>query len=478
MAILILNNETLINQNISDISTNTYDIILHDTRLDSVELKTRHQSSAYNTTFFDYTVQAVDCFGYNPIQGNCSVIRNKILITDIQAVNNIQTTDISNIKIVNNTQTNDISNIQAVNNTQTTDISNIQIVNTTQTNDINTLKQKTMFQTSNGTSETRFNSHVHGVNFYSWDNRYNNGSTSIISNYQEILSLQAINATQSADIVAIQAVNTTQDGRLTYIETKTDKLTISGSILDVNNTCSSLRLNQDLNMNNNNIDNTQRTTYTGYGGSAQLYCSSSSMFNIDSTLLGDTTNGSGFNFKCVKGGLTKNLSLNYNDLNLNNRTISNCSSINTITSNISGHNSEISELFSRKPGFAKCRVVRNSSDYSLAWFFGFVPVSVAPFNVYVESASPAIIQLIVFADVTATRGCINDQFVVTTSGLDGTNPAANRVMRGICVSKTYVTNGLLPGYQIKILLSRGDDIAGSRDLSVGVSSFLDIIVTW
>jgi hypothetical protein len=31
---------------------------------------------------------------------------------------------------------------------------------------------------------------------------------------------------------------------------------------------------------------------------------------------------------------------------------------------------------------------------------------------------------------------------------------------------------------IKILLTHADDIAGSRDLSIGVGSFLDILVSW
>jgi hypothetical protein len=52
------------------------------------------------------------------------------------------------------------------------------------------------------------------------------------------------------------------------------------------------------------------------------------------------------------------------------------------------------------------------------------------------------------------------------------NPAGNRVMRGLCYSKVYVTNGLLPGYQIKILLSRSDDIAGARDLYIHIYSFI------
>jgi hypothetical protein len=58
------------------------------------------------------------------------------------------------------------------------------------------------------------------------------------------------------------------------------------------------------------------------------------MFNFDSVLLGDSTNGSGFNFKCIKSALTKNLSIDYNNVNLNNRTLTNCSTIDTLNNSI------------------------------------------------------------------------------------------------------------------------------------------------
>jgi hypothetical protein len=231
-------------------------------------------------------------------------------------------------------------------------------------------------------------------------------------------------------------------------------------------------------MNNNNITNTKNITYTGYNDLMNSFVSSSSMFNFDSVLLGDNTNGSGFNFKCIKSSSTKNLSIDYNNVNLNNRTLTNCSTIDTLNNYINTNISDITELVTRRPGFAKCRVVRDTSTYTLAWSFGFVPVSTPPYNVYAESVSAGVVQLIVFSDVTARRGLVNDQFIVNVTGLDGTNPYANRVMYGLCFSKTYISYGLLPGYRIKILLTRGDDIAGSRDLSIGVSSFLDIIVTW
>jgi hypothetical protein len=201
-----------------------------------------------------------------------------------------------------------------------------------------------------------------------------------------------LNTTQDGRLAAIETVNTTQDTRITDVETKTNKLPPNGSILDVNNTCTQLKLNQDLNMNNNNITNTKNITYTGYNGLMNSYVSSSSMFNFDSVLLGDNTNGSGFNFKCIKSPLTKNLSIDYNNVNLNNRTLTNCSTIDTITSNISGHNTQISELFSRKAGFAKCRIVRDTSTYTLAWSFGFVPISTPPYNIYIVSVSTGVVQ--------------------------------------------------------------------------------------
>jgi hypothetical protein len=73
---------------------------------------------------------------------------------------------------------------------------------------INDLKLKTQWQSSNFNSTT-FQSHLFAVNCYSTgDSRY--GTRSIISNYQEILSIKDDITTQSADIIAIQAVNTTQ----------------------------------------------------------------------------------------------------------------------------------------------------------------------------------------------------------------------------------------------------------------------------
>jgi hypothetical protein len=62
--------------------------------------------------------------------------------------------------------------------------------------------------------------------------------------------------------------------------------------------------------------------------------------------------------------------------------------------------------------------------------------------------------------------------------MDGSTRAANRIMYGVCYSKTYITNGLLGGYQINISMVRGDNMGADRDLSIGVGSFLDVFVSW
>jgi hypothetical protein len=112
----------------------------------------------------------------------------------------------------------DVYNTMAGNITRGTNnasaITAIQGVNTTQDGRLTNVEQKTMFQTCNGTNETRFTSHVLGLNFYSTDSRYNGGNTSIISNYQAILNLQTVNTTQDTRLTNIETVNTTQTSNI------------------------------------------------------------------------------------------------------------------------------------------------------------------------------------------------------------------------------------------------------------------------
>jgi hypothetical protein len=114
-------------------------------------------------------LNTMDVFAVNdPTYGNCSILRNRILISDIQTLNNTQSTDINNIKTLNTTQDGRLTTIESLNTTQSTDIINIKTLNTTQ------------------------------------DGR--------------LTAIEGLNVTQSTDIINIKTLNTTQDGRLTTIE--------------------------------------------------------------------------------------------------------------------------------------------------------------------------------------------------------------------------------------------------------------------
>jgi hypothetical protein len=204
-------------------------------------LKTKQDIKEVHT-IFDFTVQAVDCFGYNEIQGNCSIIRNRILINDIITLNTTQSNDITSIKALNVIQDTRIDNIEYSNSNISTEITNIKTLNVIQ------------------------------------DNR----------------------------LLACEG------NRLLACEGKTSQLTKSASILDINNTCTQLRLNQDLNMNYKNITNLSNIICTGFNGLMRAFVSSSSIFTFESVLLGDTVNGSGFSFKSVKNGLSNLFKINYN----------------------------------------------------------------------------------------------------------------------------------------------------------------------
>jgi hypothetical protein len=175
--------------------------------------------------------------------GNSFIFYNKIfiqppgsLMMDVYTHFFTLSQNYTNMLVVVDQNTSDITDIQTENatqntniNTNTSDITDIQVVNTTQDTRLLDLEAKTMFQTSNGTNETRFTSHVHGVNFYSWDNRYNGGSTSIISNYQEILILQTVNTTQNTRLTNNENINTTQTNDISSLHS--DMLDNRGDIV-------------------------------------------------------------------------------------------------------------------------------------------------------------------------------------------------------------------------------------------------------
>jgi hypothetical protein len=246
----------VVDQNTSDITAIEGVNTTQDSRLTSLESATVFQSSqiTLNRTVFNSTVHAEDFFAPDVTYGNCSMLRNRLRIANIETLDTVQDIRLDDIETLNTAHDVRLDNIETLNTTQTNDISSnasaiaslhldmldnrgdidinhadivnnandiidIQSLNTTQDTRLESLEAKTNFQTSNGTSETRFTSHVHGVNFYSWDSRYNGGSTSIISNYQEILLLQTENAEQDIRLTNIETVNTTQTNDITAIET-------------------------------------------------------------------------------------------------------------------------------------------------------------------------------------------------------------------------------------------------------------------
>jgi hypothetical protein len=127
-------NTTNISTNTTNISTNTNNIATNissirtiqgvnttqDTRLSNVELKTRQQSSSFNTTVFNFAVHAVDVFAVNdPTYGNVRILRNHgEIASNLIKIN----TDTSNIS----TNTANITAIQGVNTNQDGRLTNIE----------------------------------------------------------------------------------------------------------------------------------------------------------------------------------------------------------------------------------------------------------------------------------------------------------------------------------------------------------------
>jgi hypothetical protein len=290
------------------------------------------------------------------------------------------------------------------------------------------------------------------------NNRTISNCPTITTNSNNITTNTNNIATNISAITAIQGVNTSQDGRLSNIETKTNKFTSSASLLDVNNTCSELRLNQNLNMNNNNILNMKDITCYGYSGYMNAYPFSTSMFNFDSILLGDTTNGSGFNFKCVKSGATKNLSIDYNNVNFNGRTLTNCSTIDTMASTIITQASLINTLQSQmstvqQPLTAKCTIYMSGGNYAMTGqnCFRTFPSS----GKYVDKISAGVISVLL--DVNYSTA-LNANFVATMNGYKDT-PLIESEQMIFCMNSpsAFYSNGSLIGYSFRIDGSRSYD---------------------
>jgi hypothetical protein len=290
-------------------------------------------------------------------------------------------------------------------------------------------------------------------------------NTNISDNASAITAIQGVNTTQDTNIsdnasaiTAIQGVNTTQDTDISAIQVKTNKLTVSGSTLDINNTASQLRLNQNLNINNKDITNTSKISLTGYSGLMQAYCSSSSMFNFESVLLGDTTNGSGFNFRSVKSGLTKDLSIDYNDVDFNTRTLTNCTNIDTMASTIVSQAALISTLQSemlvvQQPLSAKCTIYISGGNYAMTGQNGFrtFPGS----GDYVDKVSAGVISVLL--DISYSTA-LDANFVATMNGYKDT-PLVEAEQMIFCMysPSAFYSGGVLLGYSFRIYGSRSYD---------------------
>jgi hypothetical protein len=216
--------QTVNNMQATDISGIKTLNTAQDTRLTAIELKTRHQSSIWNATLFNYRVESEDCFAVNvPTYGNCSIIRNRLLIAGIETVNTTQTNDILTNKNNILINANNIANINSINTTQitsietnTNDISNINILNITQNN--------------------------------------------------RLSAIETINTNQSSDITAIEMSDTTQNNRLLAIEPISTLFRITSDILSIISSVRSFILNQNLSLSFNNIIDVATITATTVAG--------------------------------------------------------------------------------------------------------------------------------------------------------------------------------------------------------------------
>jgi hypothetical protein len=92
----ILNNAYNISVNNSRILSIESVNLTQNTRIDDVELKTRHQTSAYDATSFATKINCLNCHAINdPTYGTVSILGNRAEIVNIQTVNTTQNTNIS-----------------------------------------------------------------------------------------------------------------------------------------------------------------------------------------------------------------------------------------------------------------------------------------------------------------------------------------------------------------------------------------------
>jgi hypothetical protein len=176
---------------------------------------------------------------------NCSILRNRILISDIQTVNNTQSTNIASnlVKIDTNTynilmNTQDINSNSALITGIQSELGTLYSANNTQNGRLTAIETKTQNMTiTNG--DTEFSTNVIANNttygkismlqlqIDNLNNAYKiSVNTSNITDLQtsdvtqktRLTNLETVNTTQTNDITSINNLNNTQNTRLSYVE--------------------------------------------------------------------------------------------------------------------------------------------------------------------------------------------------------------------------------------------------------------------
>jgi hypothetical protein len=347
--------------------------------------------------------------------------------------------------------TNDITGIKAVNTTQTANI-------LTNTNNITTIQGINTTQTANILTNTNNITTIQGIN--------TTQTANILTNTNNITAIQGINTTQTADIL-------TNKNDITSIKTKTDKITISASVFEINNTASQVKFNQDLNMNNFKINNLPEIYISGFSGYMQALVSSTSKFLFKSLLLGDTTNGSGFDFQCIKSGIAKLLSIDYNNVNFNNRTLTNCSTVNTINTNIGTINTTLASNTTRINALeiksvARCKLTCTTAGlWSMTNIHGFREYIGGG---YIYSYGTGHIGVV----LDVAYGVSSVDFSVTGSGCQIQPPNRTNLLWVMPGTKSaYYSGGSLIGYTCELYFVRA---YGTEWANVVDTGYFDLVI--
>ena len=221
-------------------------------------------------------------------------------ISDIQAVNATQTTNITN-------NANAITDIQAVNATQTTNITN-------NTNDIIAIQAVNATQTTN-----------------------------ITNNANAITAIQAVNATQATSITSIQSVNNTQNSNISA------NAKIAGAFYRFQPSSTDMRFNgiTDFDCNGAEVTGIKRLIIdpdTGTSGGGMIHTVGATDLRIHANFFGSSGGAIVLKTNLNSTGSSKDAKLTHADFNLNSRTITGCTNLDTITSNVTQLISDVNAI--------------------------------------------------------------------------------------------------------------------------------------